>query len=348
MPYKINWSVTDGAFAVPDYVVDTLLKNINPASAKIILYIFRHKDKCSFDPKEIAEAAGKGVSVEDVEDALSEMMLTRLIYEEGTPALASGVQTGLPGQSDGNVHSAANKLSGERSRERAAKMLTPQEITDRINENNEISFLFYETEEMLGRVLNHTEHRALIWMYDYYGLKADIILMIIDYCKSIDKASFGYIEKIAKSWHEKEISTHETASEEIKRMQSYRTLEGKIKSRLELNRAFNTAEREFISVWNSYGYDIEHIMLAYDKTTEAINKLSFRYMNSIICKWHDMGYYNIEDIKRAALDYKIINSKKAGTVPGKSAEQPQKKTKSSYDLNKIFEYSKNNIPDFKE
>ncbi len=347
MSYKINWGISDGVFAVPDYVANTLLKNMSPVTAKVLLYIFSNKNALSLSPSEIAAVAGKGVTKEDVEDAISDMELVGILYKNGdTPMVyeeTANINT-IAVSTVNEVTQTPAIISAEKAKERSTKMFTPAEISERINSNGELAFLFSASEEMLGRILNHTEHRTLLWLYDYYGLKADVVLMIIDYCKSIDKTNIGYIEKIAVSFHDNNITTHELAEREIARLQNYYSYEGKIKSHLGLNRTLISKEKEFISEWSLLGVDIELVILAYEKTIISTGKLSFSYMNKIITEWHKNGIRTVSDAENASNAYSA-SAKKNGKNNSKSNSSSNEH---SYDLNKILEYSMNNIPDFKE
>ena len=122
-------------------------------------------------------------------------------------------------------------------------MLTPAEISEKMKESQDIDFLLKGAESILGKSLNNTEQRTLIWLNEYHSLGSDILLMLIEFCKTINKTNIGYIEKIAVSWSENEITTHERADAEIKRLQIYNSLEGRIKTKLELNRALTRNEK---------------------------------------------------------------------------------------------------------
>ena len=60
MNYKVNWSIAEGAFAVPDCVVDDHIQLASDKAAKVILYIMRHKCVSDENTQEIAAALGKG------------------------------------------------------------------------------------------------------------------------------------------------------------------------------------------------------------------------------------------------------------------------------------------------
>gem|GEM_PF-704435 len=340
---------------MPDYIVDDCIKLADPKWVKVMLYIFRHQHDFTYEPAQIAAALGIGVKTEDVENALSYLeqvgavcLVNReqLTVNSDRVAVNGELATAFDVINDNNnTQSITSAIEDEgvseaRQRERVVKSLTPKEIAERINESEELKFLFKSAEDIFARVLNHTEHRSLIWLTDYYGLPADILLMIIAYCESSGKASMSRVEGIARAWHERGINSHEKAQEEIIRMQQSGTLTGKIKSRLEINRVLTSKEKDFAEVWSDKRIDIELIVLAYEKTVAATGKLSFNYMNKILIGWYDNGYKTTEQIEQADREFASSNKKS-------TAKQRNTVTEHSYDLDKIVEHSVNNIPKYK-
>ena len=197
MGYRINWDGTDGVFAVPDIVVDSI-KLANGKAVKVLLYILKNKIT-DIDFNAVGSAVG--ATDEDVEDALSYWQQVGVIYEDGKkPA-----ETIKPFFTTNSVKHA--EISAERAKERATKMLSPAEIAERLENNEELQFLFTAAESTLGRILTNTDQRTLIWLYEYYGTTPDILLMIMDFAVTQNKTTIGFIEKIAVTWHDNGITT---------------------------------------------------------------------------------------------------------------------------------------------
>ena len=70
MNYKVNWSCSDGAFAVPDSAVDNI-KLASGKAAKVLFYIMRYKTAATENAADIAAQLDKNMTAEDVEDSLS-------------------------------------------------------------------------------------------------------------------------------------------------------------------------------------------------------------------------------------------------------------------------------------
>lgn len=297
MSYKINWTAADGVFAVPDCVVDNYIKLASGRDVKVLMYILRHKTLSEDELEKAAAALDKRMSVEDVEDGLSYWEQVGVICRTDQPVPVqkiqeTSVQPVLPAAED----TQPLLLTPQKSMERSTKMMSPKEIAARATESNEIGGLLAGAEVILGRTLTHTEQRTLIWIHDYYSMGADIILMLVDFCKSINKSNIAYIEKVAANWHEKEITTHQQADAEIRKLQSYFSLEGQVAAKLGLNRSLIKKEREFIAQWAQMGMTAELILYAYEKTVANTGKVSFNYMNKIISEWYKNKLFSIAEI----------------------------------------------------
>lgn len=324
MKYKINWNGSDGVFAVPDLAADCL-KLASGKAVKLLLYILKNKSS-----EESLAEMGKavGITEEDAEDAVSYWQQVGVILSDDDSSQvrqAAAYKSAVPS-------TPAAEVSAPRAREKAAKMISPAEISERVESSDEIKFLFSAAEATLGKVLTYTEQRTLIWLHDYYGIASDLLLMIMDFSVSQNKASVGFIEKIASQWHENGIVTHEQAEREILRMQNYYSLEGQVSARLELNRTLTPTERKFVSEWAAKNISIELIAFAYEKTVDNIGKVKFSYMNSILTDWYSKGYFTPADVKKS-------EKKSANTY-----KEPKSDGKHSYNLDLLVEHAMNTVP----
>lgn len=334
MNYKVNWSCSDGAFAVPDSAVDNI-KLASGKAAKVLFYIMRYKTAATENAADIAAQLDKNMTAEDVEDSLSFWEQVGVICPSGTAAaplakVTAPVEIARPKTP---TPAAKPQISSEKAVERAVKMLSSAEIAEKVKNSQNIAFLLSGAETILGKPLNNTEQRTLIWLCEYYSMGSDILLMLIEFCKSIGKTNIGYIERIAVSWYEREINTHERADAEIKRMQIYTSLEGRIKSRLELNRALTPKEKEIVSDWAGSGVTIELIELAYERTVQATGKAAFPYMKKIIENWLANNIRTPADAEKFDQNRSAAQETSAATADTHS-----------YDLNKLLQHAKNNIP----
>lgn len=326
MRYKINWNGAEGVFAVPDNVVDSI-KLANGKSVKVLLYILKNKIT---DIDFSAVASAVGVTDEDVEDALSFWQQIGVIYADGSKPVET-VQK-APEASEIKV-----EASPQRAKEKSTKMLSPAEIAERTEKNEMIKFLFDSAEATLGRLLTHTDQRILIWLHDYYGFAPDILMMIMDFAVSQNKATIGFIEKIATTWHDSGITTHEQAQREVIRLENFYSLEGQIVAKLGLNRTLTPTERKFVNAWADKNISIDLIILAYERTIDTIGKVKFSYMNTILLDWYSKGCATPKDVKS-------LENKRQTSVKIKD----ENKGNHSYDIDLMFEHAMNTTPKLKK
>lgn len=342
MDYKINWDCSEGVFAVPDAAAEGL-KLASGKAVKVLIYFMKYRfaPQC---PEDI------GVTSEDVEDALS--------YWEQLGVLKKADEVGKTVQKEANTSAVMVQepvqpvkiiapppaQASEKPVIKPQKALLPTEIAERIAASEEIEFLFKSAEQSLGRVLTFDDQRTILWFYDHLGMSADIIIMLIAYCCSVGRSNMAKIEKIALDWHEKNITTHEQAENEILAMQKAFSFEGKVQSRLKLQSKLTASQKKYIGDWANMDVTLDMVELAYDKTVDGIGKPSFNYMDKILRKWHENGITNADDA--AAFDERtkpVRKQEKAVKAP-----EPKASAAPSYDLDLLFEHALNTTPTVKK
>lgn len=336
MKYNINWNGSDGVFAVPDLAADCL-KLASGKAVKLLLYILKNKGS-----EETLAEMGKavGITEEDAEDAISYWQQVGVILDENTAHHKTALPAAVP--KTASPVKQFEDMPAPRAREKSSKMISPSEISERLESSEDIRFLFSAAEATFGKVLTYTEQRTIIWIHDYYGTAPDMLLMIMDFAVSQNKASIGFIEKIASQWHESGIVTHEQAEREILRMQNYYSLAGQVSARLELNRTLTPTEQKFIKEWSAKGINIELILYAYEKTVDNIGKVKFSYMNTILNDWHSKGIFTPADVKK----YEASSSESPAAVSPKKQSR-SKDDEHSYNLELLVEHALNTVPKIK-
>lgn len=82
----------------------------------------------------------------------------------------------------------------------------PKELDIYINNNSEISYLYKVAEATLGKPLSPNDASTLFGFYDWLRLPVEVIIMLLEYCSSIEKRNMRYIEKVAIDWSERGIN----------------------------------------------------------------------------------------------------------------------------------------------
>ena len=144
-----------------------------------------------------------------------------------------------------------------------------------MDSDNTFRSLYGEVQRLLGRSLNTEELKILLGFVRYLGLTADVISLLVCYCKerarqrgSLRNPSLRTIEKEAYNWAERGIDTVEEAAEE-----------------------------RYAQSWLDMGMDDELISMAYERTCLNTGGLNWAYMNKILQRWQQQGFHSAEDVR---------------------------------------------------
>lgn len=315
MEFKVNSGMWGMMFGVPCIVADNFLKLADEAQIKTLIYVLRNNNRiCTSD--EIARAIG--ITPEQAEEALlfweQANVLDSNSSQENKAVISNGFMNFQP-EPEVKVQENSQQNIKEESEERkkndssAGLKMSPSEIAEAVNDSSDTKSLFQLAELQLGN-LNYTMQKSLIWMNSYLGLPVDVIIMLIVYCKSIDRVSISYIEKIAYSWNEKGINTLPLAETEINHLSETRTFVYAIMKAFDMKRRPTQSQMEYINEWQKASYPIPMIKYAYEKTVEQIEKMKFSYINAILIKWSESGFRTLEDVRNSEAEYKKNNTSK--------------------------------------
>lgn len=220
------------------------------------------------------------------------------------------------------------------------------DISRRSREDSGFSAVLEEAQRAMGRLLSGSELKTLLGMYDYLGLPAEVLLMMLNHCLEDFKARYGpgrlptmrRLEKEAYAWANMEIFTLEQAEDYLRSLREKSELMSEIKRLLQIrDRDFSPTERRYVQSWIDMGFGAEAIELAYDKTVVKTGKLQWKYMNSIISSWHQKGLHTPDEIETG--DGRPASKKPA---PGKTNGGAQSPTREDFEeMQRLFDKVKN-------
>lgn len=182
---------------------------------------------------------------------------------------------------------------------------TEADVTRELNrDNSRFPHLVGEVQRRLGKVLNTEDIKILLSFYDYLGMPAEVVSLLISYC--IQRArlrggqrlpSIRSIEKEAYHWADLGIDTLEEASSYMQLELERHTQLGIIREAMSLdNRKLTPAEERYLLQWLDWGFGKPEILKAYEKTCMNTGSLKWPYMNSILSRWHDQGLLTVDAI----------------------------------------------------
>ena len=185
------------------------------------------------------------------------------------------------------------------------------DVLDAMDGSASFRGLYGEVQRLLGRSLNTEELKILLGFVRYLGLPADVITMLVCYCKerarergSLRNPSLRTIEKEAYAWAERGIDTMEEAAAFIQTQNARYSRIHKLMGILQIRgRKLTAAEERYAGNWVELGFDDEAIAMAYERTCLNTGGLNWAYMNKILQRWHEKGLHDPEAIRTGDQNY---------------------------------------------
>ncbi|MEG1719111.1 MAG: DnaD domain protein [Clostridia bacterium] len=206
-------------------------------------------------------------------------------------------------------------------------------ITYKKNNNKEFASLLSTAEKILNKgPFYKNEASFILNLMENIGLDSSVIVILLEYCTSINKKGYAYINKVAKTWEEEGITTYKLACDYVEKEKEKNKVVFDIVSIYRNPKANPITEKEKKNVekWiYTYHYTEEIISKAYDTTLDTIGEFSPNYFSKIINNWYESGYKTIDD----------INNEKKPEYKKKIKKVKNEKT--SYNVDENFKLSWN-------
>ncbi len=179
------------------------------------------------------------------------------------------------------------------------------DVLEAMDTDNSFRSLYGEVQRLLGRTLNTEELKILLGFVRYLGFSADVISVLICYCKdrarqkgSLRNPSLRTIEKEAYAWAERGIETVEDASAFIQAQNVRNSRLSRLMSLLQIRgRNLTAAEERYAQSWLDMGMEEEVLAMAYERTCLNTGGLNWAYMNKILQRWNQQGLRTAEEVR---------------------------------------------------
>lgn len=312
MRYGFDCGIWGNLFGVPTIIADNFLKIADSSQLKVLLYLLRNNGK-TFEISEIANA------LDISEDAVCDSLLFWQQYnilpsdETGTMSEVNSIFSAPPAEKYEYIPENQNSSYLRNSSE--GLNITPSEIADMIKETPKLNELLVTAQKYFEN-FNFATQRSLVWIYQYLGLPAEVIIMILEYCSSLKRLYIWEIEAIAVDFRKNGIDTPKLAEVAIEHMRDYsenNSFITRIKRMFDMQRAPVTKQRKYIMNWKSENYPYELIQLAYDKAVEKTGnnaRIPIEYIDTILKRWKEKNISTVEEAEKDDLDFKNVFGKK--------------------------------------
>lgn len=179
------------------------------------------------------------------------------------------------------------------------------------------SRLLFITEQYLKKTLSASEMKSILFISDTLGFSEDLIDYLIQYCVGRGKKDLRYIEKVAVNWAQEGITSPKQAARYVHK---YEKIVYDIMKELGKSDMPTQAEAAFIARWTKeWGFGMDVISVACEKTVLATDKHRFEYADSILNNWHQSGVHHKSDIQ--AVEKRFQQSRTAKAVSGNKFNQ---------------------------
>ncbi len=314
MNYSLNIGEWNSVFAVPSGIVDKYIKLASGNSLKLLLYLLRHGGE-SFSADKLSKELNFSEAGE-LEDAavfwIQRGVIRSLSENEGQYSAAPEIpekseeENAKPIVQDTPQVNAILTKKGSRI---TPVSVSSGEIASRILEDKNIKALFDEAEKLYGHPLRQRENQTIISLVDHYGLPVGVSLMLLQYCKRVDKLTPSYISAVASDWADNDIITIEKAEERICSLEKLNGIEERLREALDMKTAFTPKQKKYFNVWvDEWGFSEEMILLAISKTIEQIKDPKLNYTNKILENWKADGIATPEQAENPASPQKSGNT----------------------------------------
>lgn len=316
--FKVYNSFPEEFTFIANSFLDFYMPSANGEFVKIYLYLLRHASGkgTSLDLSSIADAFN--CTEADIQRALRywkncEVLDVSLDSKGNLREIVFYPLTGKSGPDRETATALESPVS-------AGPGLTPDKIKE-LKTNDEVRQLLFIAEQYLGKTLSATDMETLLYLYDEVHLSSDLMEYLIEYCVSKGSTSMAYIKKVGLAWAQQNITTVTEAKEETNLYnKNYFTILRAfgIKNRNPLDK-----EIQYMNLWlNQYGFTLEIISEACNRTVLATGKASFSYADSILESWFKKGVHHLSDID--TLDQSFQQKKAAKASAPKSQAAPSK------------------------
>ena len=348
--YKINPSSYSSVFVLPTQIADKHLRMAGKAQLKVLLWLYRNP---SVEPSVELISKDTGIPKDEIDDAMLYWIDAGLVTKDDAQPVETPVVRETYSATE-NARLQAVYSVPVREVKEPAEVPVPEkkekpvlvkpsikDISMRISESQDIRSMFAEAQESFGRTLGYDAQSSLLILHDHYSLPPEVIVMLCNYAKTIGKqGSLAYIMKMGASWAECGITDFESASNKIARMENAQNVWDDFRRLVGAENPKPTQKQsEHLEVWiNDFGFDMDTVYGAYERTVEKKGKLSWGYMNGILRSWHESGYKTLEEAENA--ERVFLQGAAAKPAKAKKQEQSNQQAPPSYDVERAVQKSR--------
>ena len=300
--FKIKKAGFTPVTCVPDDFIENYMPMANGDYVKIYLYLLH----CVKSDKMLSVSTLADLfqcTENDIKRALRYWESKQLLFIEETAdqeitalSLTDGKTPSIVPTPKSQAPEAATEPAPEKLSYTAAE-------TKAFKEQTEIKQLLFVCEQYMGKQLTRTDLETILYFYDKLHFSTDLIEYLVEYSVSKNKRSLRYMETVALEWHKKGIQTVAEAKLDSKpyAKECYQVLKA-----LGINNHDPLpTEVNYVTRWiTEYGFTIDIILEACNRTIMQIHKPKFEYVDGILKAWKNAGVHHLSDVDKLTAEHK--------------------------------------------
>ncbi len=275
---------------LPMEFINKYMISANATYVKVYLYGLAKCYEGEEDVSNASIAEALDILETDVSKAWRYWKKVGLVHSEGKGVLvfdAIGTET-----VKSEIPKETSKLAEEKPKSTSMK-----EISKAMGINPKMKETVTMAEQLLKKPLSQREVTSLYSFMQDYSMSQEMVLLLLEYCVTIDKTNFSYIEKVAAGWHEQGVNSLSEATKLLNRLNKEVRMQKKCKKIFGLDRELSQTESNYIARWVSeLSMSESMIRTAYEKTVNNTGKISMPYMNTILKSWYEKGIKTVSQI----------------------------------------------------
>lgn len=212
------------------------------------------------------------------------------------------------------------------------QVVTPISTIKNAKSRKEFKQLLFMTEQYLGKTLSKSDVDMMSYFCDTLHFPIALIEFLIEYCAENGHYSMHYIQSVALAWSDHGISTVDAAKAQISNFnKDYYSV---LKAYGITGRNPVTSEKQFINKWTKeYGFTMELITEACNRTVSNIHQPSFEYTDSILNSWKIKNVHYLADLDKLDLKHQESKNSKAAQKEAGTKSSSTKSTASKNTFN---------------
>ena len=314
---KIYPELGRSAFIVPTSVIHHL-GSASGSELAVLLYVL---SKNNFTYRDGASAIG--ISEKAFREAIEHWTELKVISRDPADE----------GADDTSLRTLERKQKNTK-RSSSLPAYTTEETAKFLETNAGTAEIIDSCENIIGKIFTTAETNIVIGLLDHLSLSGEYVMLLFAHAAKIDKKSVRYVEKLALSFVDRDITRYTEFKAELSALELTEDTLKFIRKLFGIGRrVFTEKEKNMVKMWCvDFGFGNDIIEKAYEITANTTGGASLSYANKVLENWHNAELKTLDEIEKFSEEF---NSKK--TSPAKDKLKASSSFAPSFDSDEFFE-----------